>query len=205
MRGDVVGINTAILAGANSGNIGIGFAVPINAVKALMPQLREGRVRRGRLGVQVQTPPITEDEARMLGLPKPEGAIIATVEPGSPAAQAGLRAGDVIVEFGGKNVTEGAQLTGLVIATAIGTRVPVAFYRDGRRETTTVTIDELVLDEEGRNRPGDASQPGFGLSLTDITPDLAQQLRLPSGTVGRSSRMSNHSRPQRTLESGAVM
>jgi serine protease Do len=82
MRGDVVGINTAILAGANSGNIGIGFAVPINAVKALMPQLREGRVRRGRLGVQVQTPPITEDEARMLGLPKPEGAIIATVEAG---------------------------------------------------------------------------------------------------------------------------
>jgi serine protease Do len=82
MRGDVVGINTAILAGANSGNIGIGFAVPINAVKALMPQLREGRVRRGRLGVQVQTPPIIEDEARMLGLPKPEGAIIATVEAG---------------------------------------------------------------------------------------------------------------------------
>jgi serine protease Do len=184
MHGEVVGINTAILSGGGAGNIGIGFAVPINTVKALMPQLRQGRVHRGRLGVQVQTIPITEDDARGLGLPKPEGAIVSTVEPGSPAARAGIRAGDVIVEFGGKAVADGEQLTAMVVGTQAGSRVPVAFYRDGRRQTTTVTVEELTLDEEERRRQGDASQPGFGLSLRDLTPDVAQQLRLAPGTSG---------------------
>ena len=184
MRGEVVGINSAILSGGGAGNIGIGFAVPINAVKALMPELRQGQVRRGRLGVQVQTPPITEDEARELGLPKPEGAIISTVEPRSPAASGGLQAGDIIVEFGGKAVADGEQLTGMVVTTAVGSRVPVTFYRKGQRHTTTVTIEELVLDDEGRRRQGDTSQPGFGLSLMDLTPEIAQQLRLAPGAAG---------------------
>jgi serine protease Do len=184
MRGEVVGINSAILSGGGAGNIGIGFAVPINAVKALMPELRKGQLRRGRLGVQVQTPPITDDEARELGLPKPEGAIVSTVEPGSPAARAGLQAGDVIVEFNGKTVADGDQLTGMVVTSAVGSRVPVTFYRKGQRQTANVTIEELVLDEEGRQRQGDTSRPGFGLSLIDLTPEIAQQLRLAPGTGG---------------------
>jgi serine protease Do len=185
MRGDVVGVNSAILAGeGGGGNIGIGFAVPINTVKALLPELRQGQVQRGRLGVQVQTLPITEDEARGLGLPKPQGAIIGMVERGSPADRAGLRAGDVIVEFNGKPVTDGEQLTALVVATAAGSRVPVVFYRAGQRQTASVTIEELVLDDEGRRRQGDTSQAGFGLSLMDVTQEIAQQLRLAPGVDG---------------------
>jgi len=109
-HGAVIGINSAILAGeGGEGNVGIGFAVPINTVKQLLPQLRQGRVHRARLGVQVQTPPITEDEAKSLGLPKPEGAIISMVEHDSPAERAGFHAGDVIVEYNGKAVSDGEQ------------------------------------------------------------------------------------------------
>jgi S1-C subfamily serine protease len=169
MRGEVVGVNSAILSGAGAGNIGIGFAVPINTVKALMTQLRQGRVQRGRLGVQVQTLPLTDEEARALGLPKPEGAIVSTVEPGSPAARAGLQAGDVIVEFDGSAVADGEQLTAMVVATPAGSRVPIAFYRKGQRQTTTVTIEELVLEDEERRQQRDTMQPGFGLSLRDLT------------------------------------
>jgi serine protease Do len=186
VHGSVVGINSAILAGeAGSGNIGIGFAVPINTVKTLLPQLRQGRVQRGRLGVQVQTPPITDDDAKILGLPKPEGAILSMVEHDSAAERAGLRAGDVIVEFNGKAVSDGAQLTTMVVGTPAGTKVPVAYYRGGQRQTTTVTVEELNL-EEG-DRQGQAARgraPGFGISLGDLTPEIARQLRLPAGADG---------------------
>jgi serine protease Do len=112
VHGAVIGINSAILAGeGGEGNIGIGFAVPINTVKALLPQLRQGRVHRARLGVQVQAPPITDEEAKGLGLPKAEGAIVSMVEHDSPAERAGLHAGDVIVEYNGKAVSDGEQLT----------------------------------------------------------------------------------------------
>lgn len=185
-RGEVVGINSAILAGeGGGGNIGIGFAVPINTVKALLPELRQGRVHRGRLGVQVQSAPLTEEEARALGLPKPHGAVIGSVERGSPADRAGLRAGDVIVEFNGKPIPDGEQLTAMVVTTAAGTRVPVTFYRNGQRQTATVTVEALTLDDEGtRRKPGDAQQPRLGLSLTDLTPEVAQQLRLAPGATG---------------------
>ena len=186
-HGAVIGINSAILAGeGGEGNIGIGFAVPINTVKQLLPQLRQGRVHRARLGVQVQTPPIDEDEARSLGLPKPEGAIISMVEHDSPAERAGLRAGDVIVDYNGKAVSDGAQLTTLVVSTPAGTKVPIGFYRNGQRQTATVTVEELTL-EEGEQQGGQAGRgtaPGFGVSLGDLTPDVARQLRLPAGTNG---------------------
>jgi hypothetical protein len=95
VHGQVIGINTAILANEEgSGNVGIGFAVPINTVRDLLPQLRKGSVQRGQLGVQILSAPVTGDEAQQLGLPKAEGAIVSRVEPGSPADRAGLRAGD---------------------------------------------------------------------------------------------------------------
>jgi serine protease Do len=186
VHGAVIGINSAILAGeGGQGNIGIGFAVPINTVKALLPELRQGRVHRGRLGVQVQTPPITEDEARSLSLPKPEGAIVSMVEHDSPAERGGLRAGDVIVEYNSKAVSDGGQLTAMVVSTPAATSVPVVFYRNGQRQTTTVTVEELTLDEGDRQgqAPG-ASASGFGVSLGDLTADAARQLRLPAGADG---------------------
>lgn len=98
--GRVVGISTAILGNGEGGNIGIGFAVPINTAKALLPQLRTGKVVRGRIGLQVSA--IGEDEAQALELTKPEGAIVRQVERDSPAERAGIAPGDVIVECQGQ-------------------------------------------------------------------------------------------------------
>ncbi len=141
---EVIGINTAILSGdSGGGNIGIGFAVPINTIKALLPQLRGGKVHRGRLGVHIRSVPITEEEAKSLGLPKPEGALVITVEPGSPAEEAGLRAGDVIVEFNGAPIADAAGLTSRVASTAAGTRVSIAYYRDNTRRTASARVEQL--------------------------------------------------------------
>jgi serine protease Do len=180
VRDEVVGINTAILSGeGGGGSIGIGFAVPINTVKALLPQLRTGKVHRGRLGVQIQNTAITDEDAKALGLPKPEGAIVTMVEHGAPADRAGLRAGDVIVAYDGKPVPDADHLTAMVATTPAGSRVPITLFRNGKQETVTVTIDELESDEAGRGAAGGSPTPGFGLSLMDLTPDIAGQLRLP--------------------------
>jgi serine protease Do len=182
-RGEVVGIATAIFS-ETGGNIGIGFGVPINTVKELLPQLREGEVRRGRLGVRIQTLPITEEEAAALDLPKAEGAIVSMVERDSPADRAGLEAGDVIVEYGGKTVADGSALTNMVVSTRAGEEVAIAFYRDSERRTATVEIEALELAENDDQTDGGRSAPGFGLSLGDITASIARQLRLPTDVDG---------------------
>jgi serine protease Do len=107
------------------------------------------------------------------------------VEHESPAEHAGLRAGDVIIEYNGKPVSDGEQLTAMVVATPAGTKVPISFYRDGQHQTTTVTVEELTLDEgEREGQAGQGTAPGFGLSLGDLTPEIARQLRLRAGTDG---------------------
>jgi serine protease Do len=177
--GLVVGINTAILGGASGGNIGIGFAVPINTVKALLPQLRKGKVVRGRLGVRVS--PIGEDEAQALMLAKPEGAMVRQVEPRSPAERAGIKPGDVILECQGQAVRNPDDLVALISSIAPGTRIPVVLVRDGKRQTVSVTIEEL----QGRATAGDQNVGiGFGLTLGDLTPEIAQRLSLRSGSRG---------------------
>jgi serine protease Do len=190
VRGEVIGINTAILSGegAGGGNIGIGFAVPIETVKDLLPQLRKGNVERGQLGVQILSAPITDADAKSLGLPKPAGAIISRVDADSPAERAGLQPGDVIVEFNGQPIADADQLTKLVVSTAGGTRVPIVYYRNGSRQTATATVDRLTLEDDGSapsaGGGGRRSAPGFGLTLQDITPDIARQLGLPAGVSG---------------------
>jgi serine protease Do len=184
VRGEVVGINAAILGGATSGNIGIGFAIPIDNVKALLPQLRRGKVVRGRLGVQLRNAPVAPDEAKALGLPAANGVIVVAVEPDSPAARAGLRAGDVVVAFDDIVVTSSDDLVARVSGTAPGTRATVRFFRDGQERTEAVTIEELLLDTE-RTPPRTVEAPtDFGLALEDITPTLVAHLRLPPGVTG---------------------
>jgi serine protease Do len=184
VRGEVVGINTAILGGTTNGNIGIGFAIPINNVKTLLPQLRQGKVVRGRIGVQLRNAPITLDEAEALKLPDANGVIVISVESDSPASRAGLRAGDVVVAFNGTVITTPDDFVARVSATAPGTRTTVRFFRDGQERTQAVTVEELPLDIVPTPPRVAEARTDFGLALEDITPALAAQLRLPPGVSG---------------------
>ncbi|MDQ3069047.1 MAG: trypsin-like peptidase domain-containing protein [Acidobacteriota bacterium] len=186
VRGEVVGVNTAIFTNQTSSNLGIGFAVPINFVRTLLPQLQTGRIIRGKIGVSVNNNPITADEARDYGLPGAGGALISTVDEDGAAANAGLRAGDFVVEFNGKPIKNSSELVGLVVNTRPGTTVPMKIVRDRQQRTVNVTIDELdLLTAEGETTAARQSTDGaFGLTLQPLTPQIARQLQLPAGTQG---------------------
>jgi serine protease Do len=187
IRGEVIGMNTAIYTDQRSANIGIGFATPINAVRDLLPQLRNGKVVRGVIGVQVSRDHLTSETARAFGLPNNSGALISAVNANGPADKAGLQPGDVIVEFNGKPVKDSDSLVAMVVGTKPGTSVPVTIYRNNQRKQLNLTIDELDLEAEqgrsARRNDSGAEQPattGFGMTLDPITPDVARRLDLPS-------------------------
>jgi serine protease Do len=189
VRGEVIGMNTAIFTDERSANIGIGFATPINTIRAILPQLRSGRVTRGVIGVQVRTYPLTKEDAQAFGLPNTNGAVLTTITEGQPASKAGLLRGDVITEFNGKPVTDSDALVAMVIGTKPGTTVPLTVYRDGQRKSMNITIGELDLEaEQGANaRPEPDTEPtsaGFGMTIEPVTPDIARELRLPAGKGG---------------------
>ena len=119
VRGEVVGINTAILSNRMA-NIGIGFAVPINLVRELLPQLRTGKVTRGKIGVTIQASRITPEDAESMGLPDRKGAVVREVERGGPASKAGLRPGDVVVEYNGRKVENDKNLVDMVVRDQAG-------------------------------------------------------------------------------------
>jgi serine protease Do len=187
VRGEVIGVNTAIYTDSNQrGNIGIGFAVPSNTVRELLPQLRLGKVPRGRIGVNVSA--IPRDAVDEFGLKSREGALVRGVSPNGAADKAGMEPGDVIVGFGGKPVKNNNELVSRVTATRPGTSVPVRIVRDGQERTLTLTVDELDLAAEGNqsrnsrdanpDRGGPEPTAGFGITLGNITPQMARQLRL---------------------------
>jgi serine protease Do len=188
IRGEVVGINTAILSDrAQASNMGIGFAVPINLVRELVPQLRTGKVTRGMIGVQIA--PVGAEAFEDLGLTTRSGAFVSAVTAGGPAAKAGLKALDVIVEFNGKAVKTRDQLVEMVTRTKPGTTVPVKVLRDGgKSQSLNVTIGELDLEAESgspqENESTVEETAGFGIALDDITPDIARRLELPRSTTG---------------------
>ena len=190
IRGEVIGVNTAIyssggMMGGGAGNIGIGFAVPINTIRDVLPGLRSGKITRGRIGVSVR--PVSPDEVEALSLKDRRGAVVAQVPPG-PAANAGIEPGDVIIEFNGKPVSRSDDLPPIVAATAPGTTVPVKVIRDGKERTFSVRVEELNLDAETTRRaeadvPGDTGA-GFGITLNNVTPEMARQFELPANTRG---------------------
>ncbi|RWM69185.1 MAG: Do family serine endopeptidase [Mesorhizobium sp.] len=138
-EGRLVGINTAIIAPAG-GNVGIGFAVPFAMASAVMKQLIErGEVRRGRIGVAIQD--LTPDLAEALGLAEAQGAVVSSVEQDSPAADAGIQAGDVIVAIGKHQIRGSADLRNRVGLTPVGSQVEIAYLRDGRRGSATIRIE----------------------------------------------------------------
>jgi serine protease Do len=193
IRGEVIGINSAIYTDARqAGNIGIGFAIPINTVRELLPQMRTGKITRGMIGVQIGV--IPQNALETLGLKSREGALVASVVPNGPSAKAGLEPGDVIVQFNGKPVKDRDALVSMVIATAPNTTVPVKVIRDREERTLNVRVGELDLDAEqqalggGRGdrdtTPQQEASSGFGMSLSNITPDVARRLRLNADTRG---------------------
>jgi serine protease Do len=192
VRGEVVGINTAIYTDTQrAANIGIGFATPINAIRDLLPQLRNGKVTRGVIGVQVSKDPISKEAASAFGLPSAAGAVVSSVTSGGPADKAGLEPGDVIIEFNGRPVSDSDALVAMVVSTKPGTSVPVTVYRDKQRKSLNITVDELDLEAEAGRlaRRGDSNDPeptqtGFGMVVGPITPDVARELDLPRGRGG---------------------
>ena len=194
LRGEVIGINTAIITNARSeGNIGIGFAVPSNTVRDLLPQLHTGKVIRGRIGVSVLAVP--REGFEDFGLKTRMGAVVAQVSAGGAAAKAGVEPGDVIIQFNGRPIKNNDELVRMVVATKPGTNVPVKVLRNKQEKTLTLTVDELDLDAEQnpttRRSPQNDQDPpeehgagGFGLTLENVTPQLARRLRLPSGHTG---------------------
>ncbi len=191
-RGEVIGINTAIYTDSRqSGNIGIGFAIPINTVRELLPQLRSGKVTRGVIGVSVS--PVPLEALSEFGLKERRGALIGTVTRGQAAAKAGIEPGDIILEFNGKPVKNRDELVSIVTGTRPGSTVPVKVLRDKQEKTLSLTVGELNLEEEGNRaaatretstEPDEQSSQGFGITLTALTPDLAKRLRVPESTDG---------------------
>jgi len=149
-RGEVVGINAAIVS-QTGGNIGIGFATPINLVKEVLPQLRaKGKVTRGWFGIAVQK--VTPEIAESLGLEKARGALVASVSKDGPAEGAGIRLGDVILEFDGKEINESNDLPLLVARTPVDKKVRVKVLRGKKEFSFTVTIAELKEERVARPR-----------------------------------------------------
>jgi serine protease Do len=189
VRGELIGINTAIFS-RSGGYMGIGFAVPANMTRAVMDSLvKTGKVTRGWLGVSIQD--ITTNLAQEFGLSETKGALVSEVIPDSPAAAAGIKAGDVIVSYEGKSVDNPAVLRNLVAQTSVGKNAKVEILRDKKKQTLTIKIAEQpkemtqsdaeeTLEEES---PGSSSALA-GLEVRNLTPEIARQLGLPIKTKG---------------------
>ena len=171
-RGEVVAINTAIYS-PSGGNVGIGFAIPVNMAKRLLPQLKEkGSVTRGWLGVVIQ--PITKELAETFDLPSEEGALVADIVKKSPAEKAGLKRGDVIVSFDGEKIGKMRELPAIVAATRVGSNVELKVIRGGKEKGLSVRIEELASEDEMPDI--EAVKDSLGMSVQDVTPDVARRL-----------------------------
>jgi serine protease Do len=177
--GEVIGINSAIFS-RSGGNIGIGFAIPINMAKDIIPQLKtKGKVVRGWLGVMVQQ--ITPELKEKLGLKDEEGALVADVTKDGPAEKAGIKRGDVITAFGKNKIHKMKELPLVVASTPVGKTIPVTVIRDGKQKTIKVKIEEMKSEEAAV----EASQekPDLGLTVEELTPEQARRFGL-SDTTG---------------------
>jgi serine protease Do len=174
-RGEVVGINTAIVAQGK----GIGFAIPINMAKDIAPQLQEkGHVTRGWFGVSIQE--MTPELAKSFGLKDGKGALVAEVLPGSPAEKAGIEQGDVIVEFDGKVVNESKDLPQIVASTPVGKSVTVKLWRNGKALDQQVKVAEMEENVEMTKTP--SHDKTMGITVRNLTPEMARRLRLNEQT-----------------------
>jgi serine protease Do len=172
LRGEVVGINTAIFS-QSGGNIGIGFAIPTNLVKELLPNLKDnGKVVRGYLGVTIQK--ITPEIAESLGTKQASGALVADVAKAGPAERAGIKTGDVIVEFNGKEIKDSGELPLLAARTAPGKQAQLKILRNGKELTLPLTVGEF----KEREVVAAAENGDLGLAVQSVTASMAAELGL---------------------------
>jgi serine protease Do len=176
MKGQVIGINTAIIAQGQ----GLGFAIPVNMAKDLLPQLKTGKVVRGWLGVMIQD--ITPQLAESFGLKDAKGVLVSDVVKGSPAEKAGLKQGDVITRFAAKEIENAHKLSQIVAATAPDTQVKVDILRNGNFKTVTLTIGTMPSEEQ--TLVGPKEETSWGMAVQELTPQLARQLGLEPGATG---------------------
>ena len=205
-EGRLVGINTAIIANDTGGNQGIGFAVPINMARRVMELLiAGGKVTRGDLAILLQD--ITPRLAKSLGLPDQKGALVSDVFPNSPAEKAGIKSGDVIVGFNGKDITDVNSFQLAVSECAPGSSVMLKLLHNGRLETVTVVLTELP--GEAAQNGGDQKKPGAGNSMmdaldgvtvADLEPEVRRQLGMPAGA--RGALVSNIEQASNSTEAG---
>lgn len=173
LQGEVVGIDTAIFS-QSGGNIGIGFAIPINLVKDLLPQLKSGgKITRGWLGVSIQG--MTPDLAASLGLDQVKGALVSSVVHDGPAERAGIKAGDVVLEYDGKEINHANDLPFLVAGTPVGKTVSLQIFRDKKETPVAVAIEKMKEEEvvASNTEKGD-----LGLTVEEINPEIAESLGL---------------------------
>lgn len=185
MDGKVIGVNTAIYS-QSGGSVGVGFSVPADLAEMVVRQLLEfGETRRGWLGVSIDD--MTPELASTLGLRRPDGAVVTVVRPNSPAANAGVEANDVILEFNKRQISSVRDLTRAVAETAIGARVPMVILRDKKRMTVTVQVDRRETRLSAANAavplPANAAK-GSGLTLQEPTEDIRQAYGLPANVEG---------------------
>ncbi len=193
LAGEVVGVNTAIIS-PTGGSVGIGFAIPSSIADIVISQLREfGRTRRGWLGVRIQT--VTDEIAESLDLPEAYGALVSSVTADSPAAAAGIEAGDIILHFNNRRVSEMRQLPRIVAETPIDAEVPVEVWRHGESvelsvmvgelEETPVTDAPVVGDTDDPETPLDEAEvPELGLTLSALTPERRHEFDLGANADG---------------------
>ena len=173
MKGELVGINTAIIPNGQ----GIGFAIPVNTAKPLVPQLiSKGEVTRGYLGVNIQS--ITPELAKALKLRDRKGALVADVVSGGPADQGGIKRGDVIIAFNGKVVEDSRHLPVLVAATPVNQEATVTILRNGQEQKLSMKVGQLPGDKTASEKPVHPAAGKWGLQLRDVNPQIAQRFNL---------------------------
>jgi Do/DeqQ family serine protease len=194
LNGELIGINSQILSGGPSGgNIGIAFSIPSNMAKSVMEQLlKDGRVRRGMLGINIQN--ITDDTAKAMELKERNGILVSNVKSGSAAEKAGVKRGDIITAINGEKLEDSNVLRNKVAGTLPGTEITLTVVRDGKELELKAKLDEFDLGDLKKSGPGQGddekgtgpqNQSGkLGLSLEPVTPQIAKQLGLDSDSEG---------------------
>ena len=182
VKGELVGINTAIYS-TSGGYQGIGFAIPSNMVKSVMDSLiKKGKVVRGWLGVSIQK--ITPELAKQFNLKDEVGALVGDVVENSPSEKAGLKRGDVIIEYDGKKIDEPSNLRNMIANTSPGEEHQMTVLRDNKTLTLKVTVGELPADAQDEVMSGNYENVLKGITVQDMTPEIAQKLKIPDRIKG---------------------